>query len=316
LEQQLHVTTPEDERRVVDAILQALAKYILDFDIDITYLRETKLQKIVFKTVEELDVPVTRSWYIRGCMVHPGGTVSGSVKLKDKIEKFVKNPGNLTINPDIYACFDGIQINKIVFTNRKKFLRDLYTTMEPARFRKEYIPNNELILSLEDLGNGVHDVSTTISENISKLYLGMQGDELFNGVSKKFYNFLDFTENTCIEAEGIVEDGAQFTSEHLAFFTDLSNVYYYNVWKEPASIISIKTAKGPCADKVVKQRQGYLPLVAREIEEHLNGLKQKAEKLNLSLSEGNIEKAYSKSCSRIGDSASKHLTEMWKIYAK
>src|SRR3989304_7168582 len=101
MKQQLHVATSADERRVVNSILQSLAKYMLDSNIDVKYLSEMKLQKIVFKTVEELELPVTRSWYIRGCMVHPGGTLTGSVK-KKTIERLVRSPEGLSVDPDIY----------------------------------------------------------------------------------------------------------------------------------------------------------------------------------------------------------------------
>lgn len=316
LTQQLHVTTPSDEKKVVNAILHALVKYMLDSKIDTKFLSEMKLQKIVFKTVEELELPVTRSWYIRGCMVHPGGTL-GSNNFKGKIEKLVKNPDKLIIEPDIYSCFDSIQINNIFFTKRNTFLRELYSNMEPARFRNEYVPNNELILALEEISKGIFDGhNETISENISKLYLGLQGDELFNNVSSEFYDFMEFMENVCIEVEGAVEDGADVTSDDLNFFKNLSDAYYNTVWMEPASIISMETVAGLSADKVIKQRQGYLPLAARKIEEPLTKLKQKVDELNLSTSENNIEKVYLKSCERIGVNAGKNLTEMWKIYAK
>lgn len=316
LTQQLHVTTPSDEKKVVNAILHALVKYILDSKIDTKFLSEMKLQKIVFKTVEELELPVTRSWYIRGCMVHPGGTL-GSNNFKGKIEKLVKNPDKLIIEPDIYSCFDSIQINNIFFTKRNTFLRELYSNMEPARFRNEYVPNNELILALEEMSKGIFNGhNEIISENISKLYLGLQGDDLFNNVSKEFYDFLDFMENVSIEVEGSVEDGAEVTPNDLNFFNSLSDAYYSTVWMEPASIISMETVAGLSADKVIKQRQGYLHLAARKIEEPLTKLKQKVDELNLSTSENNIEKVYLKSCERIGVNAGKNLTEMWKIYAK
>jgi len=314
--EQLLVANPKDEKKAVDAILHSLAKYMLDLNIDVKYLSEMKLQKIVFKTVEELELPITRSWYIRGCMVHPGGTLSGSVK-KKTLEKIIKNPEKVAINSDIYACFESIKIKEIFFTKRNDFLRRLYSSMEPARFRNEYIPNNELILSLEKLGRGNYDnVSSVISENVSKLYLGMQGDELFDGVSGVFYDFLDFTEDVSIEVEGAVEDGAEITQNDLSFLISLSNAYHNKVWIEPASIISIATVEGLSSDKVIRQREKYLPLAATKIEESLKELKQGSKELNLLLSESNIEKAYKKSYERIGESAGKHLTEMWKIYAK
>lgn len=317
MKQQLHVTTSADEKRVVNNILQSLAKYMLDSNIDVKYLSEMKLQKIVFKTVEELDLPVTRSWYLRGCMVHPGGTLSGSVKRKT-IEKLVKNPDSLIVDQDIYSCFDSIQVkNRIFFTKRNDFLRDLYRYMEPERFRNEYVPNNEIILSLEGMSKGdFNGVNTVISENISKLYLGLQCDELFVGLSDNFYAFLDFLENVSIETEGNVEDGAEVTTENLEFFKRLSSVYYNNVWMEPASIISIETAQGPNAERVIEQRRGYLPLASQKIEYPLNELKCKADELKLSLSEVNVEKAFMKSREQIGIDAGKNLTEMLKIYAK
>lgn len=317
MERRLHVTKPEDERRVVDIILHTLAKYMIDSNIQAKFLTEVKLQKIVFKTVEELELPVTRSWYLRGCMVHPGGTLTGSIK-KRTIERLVQSPEELLVNQDVYACFDNIQIkNRIFFKKGNDFLRELYRSMEPSRFRNEYIPNNELILSLDEIKkcnfNGINQV---ISENVSKLILGLQGDELFNNVSKNFYDFLYFMEDTCIEVEGSVEDGAEITPSNVEFFKRLSDTYYKTVWMEPASIISIETAVGVSADRVIEQRRGYLPIAAHKIKEPLNELNQLAEKLNLSLSDVNVEKAYMKSCGKIGIDAGKDITEMWQVYAK
>ena len=313
---QLLITKPEDEKQVVKEILQSLAKFILDSDFDVKFLSEMKLQKIVFKTVEELELPITRSWYIRGCMVHPGGTLSGSVR-KNTLEKFVQNPKNLVFNSDIYSCFDDIKVEKIFFTERNLFLRQLYSSMEPARFRNEYIPNNEIILTSEKMSRGIFDnISSTISENISKLYLGMQEDELFDGISNKFYDFLNFIEETSIETEGLVEDGAEITQNGLNFFKRLSNAYHNTVWMEPASIISIETVKGLSAEKVIKQREGYLPLSAGNINKSLKELKKISKKLNLTLSENNIEKAYMRSYEHVGEKSGKNLVEMWKIYAE
>jgi len=312
----LLITKPEDEKQAVKEILESLAKFILNSDIDVKFLSEMKLQKIVFKTVEELELPITRSWYIRGCMVHPGGTLSGSVR-KNTLEKLVQNPKKLVVNSDIYSCFEDIKVEKIFFTKRNLFLRQLYSSMEPARFRNEYIPNNEIILTSEEMSRGIFDnISSVISENISKLYLGMQEDELFDGISNKFYDFLNFIEETSIETEGLVEEGAEITQNDIAFFKRLSNAYHNTVWMEPASIISIETVKGLSAEKVIKQRERYLPLAAGNINKWLKELKNMSKKLNLTLSENNIEKAYMKSYERVGENSGKHLTEMWKIYAK
>lgn len=313
---QLLITKPEDEKKAVQEILQSLAKFILDSDIDVKFLSEMKLQKIVFKTVEELELPVTRSWYIRGCMVHPGGTLSGSVR-KNTLEKLVQNPNKLVVNSDIYSCFDDIRVKNIFFTQRKLFLRQLYSSMEPARFRNEYIPNNEIIHTSEEMSRGIFDnISSVISENISKLYLGLQKDELFDGISTKFYDFLDFIEDTSIETEGEVEEGAEITQIDINFFKRLSKAYHNIVWMEPASMISIETVEGLSAEKVVKQRERYLPLAARKIDESLKELENISKKLNLTVSENNIEKAYMKSYEQVGEKSGKHLTEMWKIYAK
>ena len=313
---QLLITKPEDEKKAVKEILQSLAKFMLDSDINVKFLSEMKLQKIVFKTVEELRLPITRSWYIRGCMVHPGGTLPGSVR-KNTLEKLVQNPNKLVVNSDIYSCFDDIRVKNIVFTERNLFLRQLYSSMEPARFRNEYIPNNEIIHTSEEMSRGIFDnISSVISENISKLYLGLQKDELFDGVSSKFYDFLNFIEDASIEIEGLVEEGAEVTQNGIEFLKRLSNAYHNTVWMEPASIISIETVKGLSAGKVIKQREIYLPLAARKIDESLKELKNISKKLNLTVSENNIEKAYMKSYEQVGEKSGKHLTEMWKIYAK
>lgn len=309
------INSPEDEKKVTNEILQTLAHYMTDCDININYLTEIKLQKIVYRTIEELELPITRSWYLRGCMVHPGGRLSGFIT-KDKVKKSMEYR-HFIFDEDIYACFDNIQVvNRIFKVKGDKFLKDLYDSMKPERYRVEYIPNNEILLSLKRTSVETFDISETISNNISRLTLGLYGDDIFDSIPNSFYEFLELMENTFIEIETIVEEGAEISSECLKFIKLIDNNYYNVIWKLPATIISIDTVEGLSAETLIKSHKNYIPYGIEEIERTFENLNEKSQELNLTLNEKNIEKAYNTSLEKIGVDSAKNIIEMFKIYAK
>ena len=62
----IRIETPEEENLVIDLMMRAVAEALKKKNLNIDNLRETKLQKILCKTAGDLDLPITRSWYMRG----------------------------------------------------------------------------------------------------------------------------------------------------------------------------------------------------------------------------------------------------------
>lgn len=312
---QIYVNSPEDEKKVTTSILQALAKYMSDNGVKSKYLTETKLQKIVYKTIEELELPITRSWYIRGCMVHPGGKISGYVNV-DKVAYLMKYRP-FYWDEDIYACFDSIQvINRILKVKQDNFLRNLYKNMQPEKFRMEYIPNNEIMLSMQRMIKGTYDVSNDISNSISELSLGLYEDDIFNSIPNSFYEYLELIENISLVLEAMVEEGSEISSNQSKFIKSIESNYFSTIWKLPATIISINTAEGLSAETLIKNQNNYIPYGIEEIDRIFEESNEKSQELDIVIDEKSIETAYESSREKIGIDSAKKIADMWKIYTK
>lgn len=309
-----HINTPEGEKKVTMDILQALAKYMVDNNVGSKYLTETKLQKIIYKTVEELELPITRCWYMRGCMVNPGGRISRFVNI-DKVA-YLMEFRHFYWDEDIYTCFDNIQIiDKILKVKQDNFLRDLYENMQPEKFKMEYIPNNEIIISLQGMIKGIYN-SDTISNCISELSLGLYGDDIFNSIPNSFFEYLELAENTSMEIEEKAEEGYEFSLNQLEFIKSIEYNYFNTIWKLPATIISINTAEGLSAETLKRNQNNYISYGIEKIDNIFEELNEKCQELDLAIDEKSIEKAYKKSIEKIGKDPAKKINEMWKIYAR
>ncbi len=66
----IQVETPEDEDRIAEFIIDAIAEYMRNKGLDLKYINDIKLQKLAYRVADTLDIPLTRSWYMRGCYVH------------------------------------------------------------------------------------------------------------------------------------------------------------------------------------------------------------------------------------------------------
>ena len=66
----IRIETPGEEDLVATLLLYAVSEYLHKTKMDIKYLNDIKLQKTIYKTSDDLNIPLTRSWYKRGCYVH------------------------------------------------------------------------------------------------------------------------------------------------------------------------------------------------------------------------------------------------------
>ena len=66
----IRIETPEEEDLVANLLLSAVAEYMQTTHMDVKFLNDLKLQKTIYKTCDDLNIPLTRSWYKRGCYVH------------------------------------------------------------------------------------------------------------------------------------------------------------------------------------------------------------------------------------------------------
>ncbi len=66
------VQVSESERELIDDLLECIAEAMSNVDsVDTAYANKTKLQKLLYLSIDEFDLPITYSWYLAGAVL-PG----------------------------------------------------------------------------------------------------------------------------------------------------------------------------------------------------------------------------------------------------
>lgn len=178
----------------------------LDFE---KYLTGYRLQKIIFDISEELDIPLSRSWYLYGGHVH------SSLITKKEFIKIINQRDNynnikrqfLSQYPDYSEDFiDNILnsiLNKIDFNQTGNYNPEFYDRAPPL-YKDVYSVNNEIIDSLKSLvdkffldntKNPIHSDDRAISnyKKISPLFSNLHLS------SFKFLNLKEFNQKSNID---------------------------------------------------------------------------------------------------------------------
>ena len=121
-----------DEETLVKMILAGLDRVLKSRKIDKDYLNEVKVHKIVYMVAEDLNLDITRSWYMRGCYVW----------CNKPINEYFKPYGRIYLDPSpdiIDAINNVIRVLEVFSLKRQDFLKKLYEEFAPSEFRNLYI---------------------------------------------------------------------------------------------------------------------------------------------------------------------------------
>ena len=135
----IKIDTPEEEDLVATLLLYAVAEYMRKTKMDIKYLNDIKLQKTIYKTSDDLNIPLTRSWYKRGCYVHNTNIRIETLKhiLRseinlEEVEQFKK--GHKKEYESILKTITK-NINNFKYISTKRLLDKLYQNRAPKKYR-------------------------------------------------------------------------------------------------------------------------------------------------------------------------------------
>lgn len=145
------ISSKKDEEKFILFLLYFFHDWVITNNIDRRYITELKIQKIFFNIIEELNIPVTRSWYLYGVYVHSGlinKDIAYDVNfLYPNLEftEFNKIRQKTNFLMDVYC-------KQILFKNQKEFLKEFYQKA-PQLFKELYLNNLNLRQSMRNLIN-------------------------------------------------------------------------------------------------------------------------------------------------------------------
>jgi hypothetical protein len=277
------------------------------------YITTLKLHKIVFEVSEQLQLPITRYWYIRGSYIpnpyimkksffktileDPYTVHLESGKILNLIELIERYPSLAQL---LKQAIDDVLIEtRIIFTKEVDYLKNLYKYKPPQQYADCYKKSYEFSYFLGGisgvrenkmeslLGFGVvedFDYYIKCKNLVTELHKSIKRINEFNPFFDILLSYTDIIESAALKIDlNKQERSKENLTNSIHFFTIQSDFYLKYIWKVFAKVIAINTVKGPRAGDVKKE----ISLKLHDLSYYYNGIEElsaKAEILNLVLS--------------------------------
>jgi hypothetical protein len=152
-------STKQDENVIVRWAIAEIVRHLRqNVSYNLRYLTTTRVHKILFKTFEEMNIPVTRSWFRYGCFIHSKELmqdnltqmVMGYSNINNLGSRLGRRVGKLGIKLEETEGALWKNAEKIAFLPMVNLLEELYNTA-PSDFRHIFKAKLKLHNSLKDL---------------------------------------------------------------------------------------------------------------------------------------------------------------------
>jgi len=288
----------ELEKEAVRLILTLLDEHLSEINFDKTYLNKIKVHKILYNTIEELNLDITRSWYKRGCFVWSCWGLD-ALFLQTKFTTVDSRvlPVMPSKNEIIRAIKKSLQKYQILFRKSHAYLEELYEKDAPEEFRNIYTSNlafkeryGEFIEEVRSkfgtslelfFGELVPVTSKHVSSAITKLHLALSSVE---PVASVVIDYTTLFEELLIGVEEKVKKD-ELRPEHVDFIEEMFKFYDNKVWELPAKVITDRTIKGANKEVVLRNLNEKFPKLVEEVEFKKEDFEDKALKMDLFPSE-------------------------------
>ena len=296
--------SPFADERELRAAVHVAVEHALDRVLDSRdrELTELEAEKLAYLVVDEFDLDITYSWYIagactavtRGPTAERGPSGPSPPTLTDDERRVVFGDVTVEVGGDrtqqftdyltSETLFAGYELRDVWYTGRHEFLSDFYEARAPERFTDAYLAATEIRRHLMELGD---DRRADSNASLSQFGVGEQPlldderEEAFRHTVSELHLALarddDLAETTAAVTEGtdLIERALDrltrvepSTSEQWDLIEELSEFFFYAVWRFPALVISVQTATGPNAAALraehLQKREGFEQTIERK----------------------------------------------------
>lgn len=277
------------------AIDLALNSVLDDRGREITAVEE---EKLTFFAIRDLDLDLSYSWYLAGGNTEVGPTPTPDTTYTPgqqfgTIQQDTPTTDRLTQLRNYFRnerFFGDYNLATVWYTDRYTFLRDYYSEFAPEEYTDLYLTSVNIREKLANLD----DLIATESQNTTLGDFGGGGsDKLLEPEDEREIRYLvsDFhidlaaidvlseTKQTVSAGTDLIEqvlfkltqmEGT--TREQRRLLDNLSEFFFYYVWKYPALLISAETATGPNEDIIRLNRLQEFDRFDQQIESEISRL--------------------------------------------
>ncbi len=325
----IRIETPEDEDFIVKLMMRAVAQYIKEKNLDIDNLSKTKLQKILCQTVDDLDLPITRSWYMRG------EYISNPIIQKSDLPNYYRGNGDFHLSSqyrDIYKLLYSVvskSMDELWFMDINELLSRHYSQKAPGRYKKLYIANNVLlstnklvkesldrhVTSLLDWSNAInYCYYIQASKSVSKLHVEMASKQEFEDIIDNYISLTDLLEGIFLRVDILYNSRVGLSKKVKDFLIEFNDTYYYEIWKYPALIVSKSTMKGIRKDECIALCEDQLKPANEKMQATIEKVGEEADGLGLVPTSSDLESVDRGLCTQNMENNSRQFMELWNIY--
>jgi hypothetical protein len=275
-----------DEETLVKMILAGLDRVLKSRKIDKDYLNEVKVHKIVYMVAEDLNLDITRSWYMRGCYVW----------CNKPINEYFKPYGRIYLDPSpdiIDAINNVIRVLEVFSLKRQDFLKKLYEEFAPSEFRNLYIAYYDFKINYESFLRQLQqseklffiDVdSTLVSSSLSQLHMAITDTIKDHRIVDVFIQYTTLLETIALGLEEKIRNN-EVTKEMVDFCQEAYEFYDNEVWKLPATEIANRTMKGRNSREILQKLWRNFNITLSNVKVYLEIYEKRIDELDLNPSE-------------------------------
>lgn len=288
-------------KAIISQLIRSLREKNFDYN---TFLTKTKVMKIVFDVIKEMKMPITNSWYMRGCYVYSAMEESPLMDPKtwdnmDTEEMTCIEAENKDLCHQIKTeILKYLDTTEVLTTSNDAFLDYVYKEFAPREYKNVYLVNHTLLrllqISVNDLIDSFNegkcmfrfsDIDISIldrfSPNISKFQMALSNTEGFDEEQDIFYDFFNLLEDILVKFDYNLKNTDSISHETKDFFGTLSNIYYHKIWKLVALKISQNTVVGNRSESIKKKQIGEHDILIKEMPKIIKDIRSRALEINL-----------------------------------
>jgi hypothetical protein len=282
------MVTPWEENQILYDIMDGLGAAIYESDADPDRLTSIKLNKLIYRAVQQYDLPITYSWYIYGASLS-GGTNDVAVETVDvaPLDDTI-SPDEPSIgenweypSPEEYKYFykRDVDLEEILRKETKSYIRSFYSDYAPEEYEELYRASATLQKSLdrildddyESLVSEFETVSETVREEIRAVDTKLlMNENIEEDIEDAFTSY----SSTLIEAIDNISGRSEISKETIQYFKRMIRFFYSNAWKYVALSISEKTATGPSRRDLVKGAVNDIDAMEKNYTDELIALRE------------------------------------------
>jgi len=247
------------EEQLVEAILLAISENFNEVNFEDSSFGDTKITKIVYDVSNNLNLPITRSWYKFGTYVWAPNC------RKSVLEQFFqKKIGQTEIKGIIEYPKKAVDVSYSDILNEVEkhdlihnkplndFLNELYSTWAPKGTRNLYKSHKKFIDRVHhiciDLPNDLYPVPQYLlaSGELTELHREIIkfSDDIISDI---VIDYTSHIEEIIMKIDSSLDDGVNL-SKICDYLQQVYTKYLDEIWTLPASQIAATTLEGPKAD--------------------------------------------------------------------